>query len=42
LTPEEEAVRARVAVWVSDPEVPVKATLAVPAGALFPAVSVTL
>ena len=42
-TPEEAAtVRARVAVWVREPEVPVKTTLALPACALLPAVSVTL
>lgn len=42
-TPEEaDTVRARVAAWVSDPEVPVKTTFALPAWALLPAVSVTL
>ena len=35
-------MRVRVAVCVSDPEVPVNTTLALPAWALLPAVSITL
>jgi hypothetical protein len=43
LTPEEAAnVSAKVAVWLSEPEVPVKTKLALPGWALLPAVSVTL
>ena len=41
-TPGEATVRARVAVWLSTPEVPVNTTFALPAWALLPAVRVTL
>jgi hypothetical protein len=41
-TPGEATVRAREAVWLKAPEVPVNTTFALPAAPLLPAVSVML
>jgi hypothetical protein len=42
LVPAGATVKAKVAVWVRDPEVPVKTTLALAAAAVLAAVSVTV